>query len=95
MNLRIKLFGFPDLKRLLGGSEITVEFEGGTFGDLLCYLKETYGALLSKAILGEKGEVNAAVQVLHNDREWIGRDDFSYPLRDGDAVTFILMVAGG
>ncbi len=95
MSLRIKLFGFPDLKRLVGGSEITVEFEGGTFGDLLQYLKATYGVPLSRAILGEKGEVNAAVQVLHNDREWIARDDLSYPLRDGDAVTFILMVAGG
>jgi molybdopterin converting factor small subunit len=95
VNLRIKLFGFPDLKRLMGGNELTVKIDGGTFGDLLGHLEKTYGQPLKKALIGAGGEVDSSVQVLHNEREWISRDDLSHPLNDGDLVTFILMVAGG
>jgi molybdopterin converting factor small subunit len=95
VNLRIKLIGFPDLKRLIGSNEIEVPLEGATFGDLLRQLEYTYGAPVRKALLNEKGGVDGSVQVLLNDREWISREDLSLALTDGDRVTFLLMVAGG
>lgn len=95
MNLHVKLIGFPDLKRLIGGNEIALQVQGETLGHLLRHLEATYGAPIRKALLDAKGAVDRSVQVLRNDREWLSREDMSFALRDGDRVIFLLMVAGG
>lgn len=95
MNLHVKLIGFPDLKRLIGGNEIALQVQGETLGDLLRHLEAAYGAPIRKALLDAKGIVDRSVQVLRNDREWISREDLSFPLQEGDRLTFLLMVAGG
>jgi molybdopterin converting factor small subunit len=95
VSLRVKLLGFPDLKRLLGGTEITLALEAATLDELLDRLEQTYGAAVKRALLDANGHIDPTVQVIRNDREWIPRDDLGHPLKDGDRVTFLLMVAGG
>jgi molybdopterin converting factor small subunit len=95
MNVRVRLIGFPDLKRLVGGNEVSVSLDGTSFGDLLRRLEESYGSPMRNALLDGKGGVDASVQVLKNERDWMSRDDPAQPLHEGDEITFMLMVAGG
>ncbi len=95
MNVRVRLVGFPELKQLLGTQEIAVELEGRTLSDLLVHLKDRYGSAVAKALLDERDRLDPSVQVLRNEGEWLKKDDLSHPLRDGDLLTFLLLVAGG
>jgi len=86
MRIRVKLVGFSEVERVIGGKEIDLHVEGSTFGDLLVYLQKTYGAAVLK---------NLRQQILRNGEEWIKRDDLNHPLQDGDQVTFLQMMGGG
>jgi hypothetical protein len=91
----VKFVGFPDLRHVIGGKEISVALEQGLFGELIRHLDITYGASIRKGLLDENGHVDQSVQVLINEQDWISREDASFRLNDGDRVTFLLMVAGG
>jgi len=95
VKIRVKFVGFPDLRRILGGKEISVALEQGSFGELIRNLNSSYGASIREGLLDENGDVDQSVQVLINEQDWISREDFSFRLSDGDRVTFLLMVAGG
>jgi molybdopterin converting factor small subunit len=95
VNLSVRFVGFPDMKRILGGKEISLQLEGVTFGDLLRHLEQSYGELLRKAILNDRGLVDDSVQVIRNERVPVVREDLSSPLKEGDLVTFLFMMAGG
>lgn len=86
MKIKLKFFGFPEVEKRVGGKDVDLDLEGRTYGDLLDYLRETYGESIKKA-LGQ--------QILRNGKEWIRRDDLSYCLQDGDQLTFLRMVPGG
>jgi molybdopterin converting factor small subunit len=95
VNVRVRLVGFPELKRLLGKQEIDVESEAETLGDLLAHLKDKYGPAVVKLLLDDRGRLDPSVQVIRNEGEWLKKDDLSQPLREGDLLTFLLLVAGG
>ena len=86
MKIKLKVFGFPEVEKILGGNGVDLDLQGRTYGDLLNYLRETYGESI-KRTLGQ--------QILRNGKEWIRRDDLSYTLQDGDQLTFLRMVPGG
>jgi molybdopterin converting factor small subunit len=86
MKIRIKLVGFPEVERAVGGKEFDLQMRGRTFGDLLQYLEKKYGDLVMKHLHG---------QTLRNGKEWIQRENLTYSLEDGDQVTFLQMMGGG
>lgn len=93
--LNLEFVGFPELKPILGSTKIAVHSHCETFGDVLAYLKETFGGSIEKAIFDDQGHIDQTVQVIRNEKEWIERDDFSAKLYNGDKIAFILMVSGG
>lgn len=86
MKVKLKLVGFPEAERLMGGKEIDLKMDGNTYGDLLRHLEKSYGGSMMK---------NLRVPVIRNGREWIGMDDLSYPLQEGDRLTFLQVMGGG
>ena len=86
MKIKVKLVGFSELEHVIGGKEIDLQVEGNTFGDLLQHLKKHYGELVMKKLRS---------QTLRNGREWIRMDNLTYPLQDGDRLTFLQMMGGG
>lgn len=86
MKIRIKLVGFPEVERTVGGKEIDLQVKGNTFNDLLHHLKNTYGEPVMKNLQG---------QILRNGKEWIHWDNLTYSLQDGDQLTFLQMMGGG
>lgn len=86
MKVKLKFFGFPEVEALLGGREVDLQVEGNTYGDLLQHLQKSYGDSVMK---------NLWIQTLKNGREWIGKDDLTHSLKDGDQLTFLQMITGG
>ena len=97
MNITVKFIGLPDLQKLIGGQEIQIEIKGDSFGALLEQLVETYGKPIKEILLAEKkkNQVSLLIQVLRNEEHWIERVDSDCLLREGDTITFMMMVAGG
>jgi molybdopterin converting factor small subunit len=86
MNIKLKLVGIQKMERMIGGNEILLQVEGSTFGDLVNHLQKTYGEPIMECL---------HCQILRNGKEWIKTDNFTYPLQDGDHVTFLQMMGGG
>lgn len=97
MRLQVEFVGLPDLRKAAGSKQIHVEFPGAvtTLGELLAELARRHGSLIRGSLLDSRGMVDASIQVIRNGSEWLPREDMDRPLRDGDRVTFLLMVAGG
>lgn len=92
VNLRILV---PLLAQVIGRRELEVEFAGQTVSDVVEHLVAQYGQKARQALLDETGKLDAVIQVLLNETEWITHDQLDTLLRDGDNVTLMLMVAGG
>ena len=86
MKIGVKLYGLQQMERLIGGNKITVEIEGNSIGDLLHHLTKTYG---------ERVRESFPFQLIRNGSEWIRWEDMSYPLKEGDQLSFLLMAGGG
>jgi hypothetical protein len=55
-----------------------------------------YGSAASHVILDKTGNLDRSIQVVINDREYVKPQDFERILiRDGDVVTFMMLIAGG
>jgi len=85
----------PHLVDAMGSQECDLEFAGQTVQDLLDHLLAAYGHKARKALLDHEGKLDPVVQILLNEREWVGRDDLNRPLASGDTVDVMMLMAGG
>lgn len=95
LRITVEVIGLPELKKALGARQKTIETRGSTLGDLLEALESSVGLLARKSLRNDKGNIQDIVQVIRNGSEWLPRDDLGVELREGDKITFLLMVAGG
>ena len=97
MNITVEILGLPDVAEAMGKREDTVElFEKPfTIRGLLHGLIERYGPPMRAALFDPKGDLNGIVQIALNDNTFITPEKLDTPLRDGDRVTFMLLMAGG
>ena len=93
MEVHVKFIGIPEAVKAVGKKEITTQIEQPTLGDLLRKLNSTYGAPLSSAILTDRGDVDEAIQILHNGASFLDRRALGQHLDNGDHVTFMMMMA--
>jgi hypothetical protein len=68
MKLKLKFIGFPEVEKKVGGKEIDLDLDGSTYGDLLNYLRKTYGESIKKTL---------RQQIFRNGKEWMRRDDLA------------------
>jgi len=51
---------------------------------------------LGNALLDKTGKLDRSIQVVINDRDYVKAQDFEKALlKDGDSVTFMMLIAGG
>lgn len=94
--MRVEFVGLPELRKAVGAREISLELKDSTLGGLLKALEERHGLLARENLLSSEGpQVQQSIQVLRNGSEWLSRDALETPLKSGDKITFMLMVAGG
>lgn len=68
----------------------------GTVADLIARIVKQHGPKARKVLLGEKDELDMAIQVMVNDDGFIQREAYSRrQLKEGDQVKIMLLVGGG
>ena len=95
MRIKLHLMALPALVKAMGGKKLEVDLPGETVADLLDHLVKRYGRAAEEALLDEEGRLDAIIQILINETEWVVHDELDVPLKEGDSVILMLLVAGG
>ena len=95
MNVQVEFLGMPSFTRQLGGKKIDLDLPGSTVADLLDHVVDRFGRPAREALLDTNGELDLTVQILLNERTWVGRDEHDTRIEEGDKIALIMLVAGG
>ena len=90
MQLLVNIFG-PDVKLR---QEISLEPASPSLDDVLKALREERRLLLERFLGNDLSPVDGAA-ILVNGRNMLSLNKFETTIRDGDELTFTVMVAGG
>jgi hypothetical protein len=95
-SVEVVFVGFPALYRLFKGERVRHIFSGGVLVDLVDDLARCYGRQVSE-FLFKKGsrELDPTIRVRINDALLKMGDVDTEPVKDGDEVTFLRLLAGG
>jgi molybdopterin converting factor small subunit len=93
--IKIKVLGLPLLTELIG-KENVLECPKKSVKGLVDVLIVRYGATASHAILDKTENLDRSIQIVINDRDYVKPQDLDKTLlKDGDSVTFMMLIAGG
>jgi molybdopterin converting factor small subunit len=91
MSVRVNIF-YPHLKQFTDNQDI-VEVKGGTVGECISQLVEQFPGI-EKGIFDKPGQLLNFIYFLING-VGVYPADLSKPVKDGDELTIVLLLAGG
>jgi len=95
MKVTVEFLSLPLITQPLGKKKIDIEFHGSTLADLAREL----GSTIKRAkdvLLRADGMIDDDIQIYINGTNAVDRDQSAgVTLSEGDAVTFMMLVAGG
>lgn len=92
MKIRVEFLGFHFAMK---ERDFQVDVGGTTLSDLVEELGRKVKSFRD-AVIDETGNIDSGVIILLNGEEQVSREQLSEtPLREGDAVTFMMMAGGG
>jgi molybdopterin converting factor small subunit len=95
MKVTVEFLSLPNVVKMVGSKKVTFDFSGTTVNDLVSELAGQYGEKVQKFLLDESGQLDMSLSLTVNQQEWIRHNQMDRPLRDGDKVTIMMLVAGG
>jgi molybdopterin converting factor small subunit len=95
MALTVEFLSLPNVVKMVGSKTITMDFSGQTIEELIQQVTQKYGKEVRQFLLDETGKLDMIFRIVCNKDDWIQRDEMQRPLRDGDHVTIMMLVAGG
>lgn len=95
INISVEFLSVPIITKIVGGKRLSLDFPGQTVDDLIDEMIDRYGQKLRRFLLDDSGKLDSVFKILLNKKEWIRREQMSTPLKDGDQVTLMMLVAGG
>lgn len=91
MSVKVKIF-YPHLQQFTDNQEV-VNVDGSTVGECLGHLVKQFPGI-EKGIFDEHGQLLNYVYFFINGKGTYPTD-LAHPLKDGDELTFALLLAGG
>jgi len=95
MKISVEFLSVPVITKITGSKTLSLDFPGRTVDDLIDEMIDKYGPKLRRFLLDDSGKLDSVFKILLNKKEWIRREQMSTPLKDGDHVTLMMLVAGG
>jgi molybdopterin converting factor small subunit len=95
MKITVEFLSLPNIAKKVGSKTVALDFFGATVNDLVGEVARKYGKDVQKFLLDESGHLDMHLGVTINQQEWIRHNQMDRPLRDGDQVTIMMLVAGG
>jgi MoaD family protein len=85
----------PVLPEAVGRKHLDFDFPGTTVGDLLDHLVKRYGKKARDAMYDENGALDPVIQIVVNGKDWLKEEHLDTPLKEGDQVVLMALLAGG
>jgi molybdopterin converting factor small subunit len=95
MKITVEFLSLPNIVKKIGSKTVVLDFSGTTVNDLVREAAGRYGSDVQKFLLDESGNLDMHLGLAINKQDWIRHDEMERPLRDGDRVTIMMLVAGG
>jgi MoaD family protein len=95
MKIRVEFLGFPMLSDVIGTKKMDLDIPGDTVKDVIDELIRRYGRKAEQAFYDDKGRLDVTLQMTLNGKTFISADQTHASLKDGDTLTFVLLLAGG
>ena len=95
MKVTVDFIGFPDAVQAIGQKKASVDIAGGTVKDLISELVKQYGEKVRGSFYNDDGSFDPNVQIILNQENYVSLDQHDTQVREGDHVTFMLVMAGG
>ena len=95
MKVTLEFLSLPNVVKMIGSKTVALDISGTTINDLVREVAGKYGRDVQKFLLDESGQLDTSLAIAINQQELIYRDQMDRPLRDGDRVTIMMLVAGG
>jgi molybdopterin converting factor small subunit len=97
MRITIEVLGLPALAQALGRREATLSLRDGpeTVQGVLDHMVDVFGPSVREALYNPTGSLNPVIQIALNGRTFVAPTELDRPLKDGDTLSFMLLMAGG
>jgi len=95
MKVNVEFLGFPTVSDVVGKKRLELDVSGTTVKDVIDELIRRYGKKVREAFYDEKGNFDVTLQMTLNGKILIPGDQSRAPLNEGDALVFMLLLAGG
>ena len=95
MKIHVEFLGLPMVSDVIGKQKLDVDVTGETVKDVIEELIRRYGKKARDAFFDAEGNFDLMIQIALNGRSFIPADRHNTPLKDGDNLIFMLLLAGG
>lgn len=95
MKIKVELLGMFEASNVVGKDTFEVDVAGNTVQDVLNEMVNRYGKKLKDCFYGDKGDFDLNIQISLNRDTFVPVDRLDTSLKDGDTISFILVMAGG
>jgi len=95
MKINVEFLGFPMVSDVIGKKKLELDVSGETVKDVIDELIKNYGKKVRDAFYDTEGNFDLMVQIALNGKSFIPADKHHTPLKDGDNLIFMLLLAGG
>ncbi|MBI5500569.1 MAG: MoaD/ThiS family protein [Deltaproteobacteria bacterium] len=95
IRVTVEFLGLPNAAKLAGGRSLPLDVDGGTVADAVRALAARGGDGLRRFLLDDQGRLDLSFQIVHNNRDWLRRDQLDRPLGEGDVLAITMLVGGG
>jgi MoaD family protein len=95
MKIVVELLGLPMVSDVIGKKRLEVDFQGETVKDVIDELINRYGKKMRDAFYDAEGNFDMMIQITLNGKSFITADKRNTPLKEGDSLIFMLLLAGG
>ncbi len=95
MKIHVEFLGFPMVSDVIGTKKMELDISGDSAQNVIDELIRCYGKKVEQAFYDDKGRLDVTLQMTLNGKTLISADQLHAPLKDGDTLTFVLLLAGG
>jgi hypothetical protein len=96
MKIQVEILGLPMISDVIGKKTLDVDISKGSVKEVLDELTHRYGKKVREAFYDPDGNFDISIQAALNGKSFITADQHLSPvIKEGDTLTFMLLLAGG
>lgn len=95
MKVNVEILGIPMISDVIGKKKLELDISGNTVKDVLDELIQRYGKKVREALYDAQGNFDLMIQVSLNGKTILSPDQHDAPLKEGDSLLLMLLLAGG